>query len=248
MRNITNNFKKNYFIINMIDLEKSFKEYLEDAEFNYVIIYRNVVDVWGGTKNPVIYGDVKEVYEEVWDVHSDRIKRNYQVMTEQEFLLEFCMDAIKAYLYNKIRNITYFDGVNYILHFDNTFNNVINIDGIMIDILNVCIDEYKKELSFLISDENDDKQCFCGIEDFPSDVIIKIINYIEKENKPTITPKGFITDLYDLLVRNTHYITEEQFFKKYIENDETICVDTTENGEYYKIEFEKFNLVVVPKN
>jgi len=63
-----------------------------------------------------------------------------------------------------------------------------------------------------------------------------------------ITPKGFLTDLYDLLVRNTQYITEEEFFDKYIKNDEDITLDTTENGEYYKIEFEKFNLVVVPKN
>lgn len=259
---ITNEFKKDYFVRNLIDVDNSFAKYLADADFNYVIIYKGAVDVWvnvWGDYIPVIYGDESAVMNEIVDDNGN-IQDGFEVMTEQDFLIYFCLDAIVDYINKKVLNINYFDGVNYILHFDNSFNGIIDING-MTDILNVSTDVVSKNISFLISNEDDTKQEFCYLSElmenvgFSADFLIKIIDYVEVNEKPTITPKGtpkpkglfFITDLYDLLVRNTQYITEEEFFNKYIKNDETITLDTTENGEYYKIEFEKFNLVVVPK-
>lgn len=242
---ITNNFKKDYFVRNLIDTEKSFAKYLADADFNYVIIYKGAVDVWSSDKTPVIYGDETGVLEEVCD-EMGNIKDGFEVMTEQDFLINFCYSEIEKYLAKKIKNINYFDGVCYVVFFDSTFNGVVNLNG-MTDILSVHYDGEIDGVTFVISNDDDTKQSFASLNEFPIDVIINIVDFIEKNDKPTITPKGFLTDLYDLLVRNTQYITEEEFFDKYIKNDEDITLDTTENGEYYKIEFEKFNLVVVPK-
>ena len=247
---ITNHFKEDYFIRNLVDLEKTFAQYLADADYNYVIIYKGAIDTWAGDEcRPVIYGDEQEVINETYE--NGKMKDEFEVMTEQEFLINFCLDGIVEYLFKKVMNINYFDGVNYILHFDNSFNGIIDIDG-MTDILNICTDEVRKNVSFLISNEDDTKQDFCYLGELmehtenPIDFLIKIVDYVEKNGKPTITPKGFLTDLYDLLVRNTKFITEEQFYDKYVKNDNTIYIDTTDKDNSF-IEFDDFKLVVIPK-
>ena len=241
--------KTNYFLRNMVDLEMyTLSEYLKGAKFNYVILEKNVPIVWGSDNSPVIYGGLEDVEDELVELkaYADKeettLKPEFKVVTEAKFIKDFCLDAIGKYLFEKVVKLKNFDGVNYILHFDDAFNGIINIDG-MTDILNIYADMVNKNVNFLISDNDDKKQDFCYLGDFSYNVIVKIINYVES----IITPKDFITDLYDLLVRNNQYVTEKEFFDKYIKDDETITLDTTENGEYYKIEFEKFNLVVVPK-
>ena len=241
--------KTNYFLRNMVDLEiTTLSEYLKGAKFNYVILEKNVPIVWGSDKTPVIYGGFEDVEAELVelkayaDEEETTLKPEFKVITEAKFIKDFCLDAIAEYLFEKVVKLKNFDGVNYILHFDNTFNGIINLNG-MTDILNVYADMVNKNVNFLISDDDDIKQDFCYLGDFPYNVIVKIVNYVEN----IISPKEFITDLYDLLVRNTQYVTEEEFYNKYIKDDETITLDTTENGEYYKMEFENFNLVVIPK-
>ena len=241
--------KTNYFLRNMVDLDiTSLGEYLKGAKFNYVILEKNVPIVWGSDKAPVIYGGFEDVEAELVELkaYADEeeltLKPEFKVITEARFIKDFCLDAIAEYLFEKVVKLKKFDGVNYILHFDKTFNGVINLNG-MTDILNICADMTNKNVNFLISDYDDIKQDFCYLGDFPYNVIVKIINYVES----IITPKEFITDLFDLLVRNTHFVTEEQFYNKYIKDAETITLDTTENGKNYKIEFENFDLVVIPK-
>ena len=241
--------KTNYFLRNMVDLEiTTLSEYLKGAKFNFVILEKNVPIVWGSDKTPVIYGGFEDVEAELVelkayaDEEETTLKPEFKVITEAKFIKDFCLDAIAEYLFEKVVKLKNFDGVNYILHFDNTFNGIINLNG-MTDILNVYADMVNKNVNFLISDDDDIKQDFCYLGDFPYNVIVKIVNYVEN----IISPKEFITDLYDLLVRNTQYVTEEEFYNKYIKDDETITLDTTENGEYYKMEFENFNLVVIPK-
>jgi len=241
--------KTNYFLRNMVDLEiTTLSEYLKGAKFNYVILEKNVPIVWGSDNSPVIYGGLVDIDDELVELkaYADEekltLKPEFKVITEARFIKDFCLDAIAEYLFKKVVETKNFDGVNYILHFDKTFNGIINING-MTDILNIYADMVNKNVNFLISDDEDIKQDFCYLGDFPYNVIIKIINYVEN----IITPKDFITDLYDLLVRNTQYVTEEEFYNKYIRDDETITLDTTEDGKNYKIEFENFDLVVIPK-
>ena len=240
--------KTNYFLRNMVDLEiTTLSEYLKGAKFNYVILEKNVPIVWGSDKTPVIYSALVVEAELVElkayaDEEKTTLKPEFKVVTEARFIKDFCLDAIAEYLFEKVVEMKNFDGVNYILHFDNTFNGIINLND-MTDILNVYADMVNKNVNFLISDDEDKKQDFCYLGDFPYNVIIKIINYVES----LITPKEFIIDLYDLLVRNTQYVTEEEFYNKYIKYDETINLDTTEDGKNYKIEFENFDLVVIPK-
>jgi len=241
--------KTNYFLRNMVDLDMyTLSEYLKGAKFNYVILEKNVPIVWSSDNSPVIYGGLEDVEAELVELkaYADKeettLKPEFKVITEARFIKDFCIDAISEYLFEKVVKLKNFDGVSYILHFDNTFNGIINIDG-MTDILNTYADMTNKNVNFLISDDEDKKQDFCYLGDFPYNVIVKIVNYMEN----VITPKDFITDLYDLLVRNNHYINEEEFYNKYIRDDETITLDTTENGKNYKIEFENFDLVVIPK-
>ena len=173
---IKNKFRKNYFLLNMIDLDKSLYQYLKDADYNYVIIYKNNIDVWEGDRSPVIYSDEIEILNEIGE---DEDRNNYVVMTEQDFILSYCYSELEKYLVDKIKEINYFDGVCYVVFLDG-FNNTININD-MTDILSVHYGGEANGITFVISNDNDTKQSFATLNEFPIDVIINVIEYIENK-------------------------------------------------------------------
>lgn len=242
-------FKKNYFLRNMVDLEiNSLSEYLEGADYNYVIFEKNVPIIWGSDKTPVIYGGETDVYAELDALCALKedgvsLKEDFKVMTEQDFIETFCLDAVAEYLYKKVMNVKYFDGVNYMLHFDNSFNGIVNING-MTDILNIYCDETNKNVNFLISDENDVKQDFCYLGDFPFDVIIKIVKYVEHYSNDKIfvltevdvqnygyNAKSIYLFKNKEKAQNKLYELYIKAFKKYYGN-EVNPLETSNNSEY----------------
>lgn len=162
--------KKNYFLVNAIDMGENIKEYLESAKFNYVIVEGGQVLMWGN-KFPVIFGSMEDVNAELNYLKDS--KNQIIVMSEFDFIIGHCLSAIEDIIINQIKIKGENDGVCHIFFF-NGLNNVINING-MTDILNGSVGA-DGLLSLLISDEDDNKQDFISLGDIKdSDVIFNIL-------------------------------------------------------------------------
>ena len=180
--------KTNYFLRNMVDLEiTSVAEYLKNSDFNYVILEKNIPIVWASDNTPVIYGGEMDVINELMeleafvDIENLILKPGFKVMTEQDFINSYCLDAIKNYIAKKVLCNGEFDGTNYVLNTDNTFNGIVNVYGVT-DILGIYVsNDSKSELTFLMSNNTDTKRDFFVLTDFDFDVIIKIVDFVEKE-------------------------------------------------------------------
>ena len=156
-------------------------EYLKNADFNYVIFYKGKVDAWEDG-SPVIYGDEMSVIAEI--EQSNGLDENgiptsdWSVMTEWDFICNYCLDWLVAYLANYICNddSNDYDGICWIHWLDKGFWGAINIDdGKYTDILGAYVDE-DGALSFSVCDGGFmfDNVTFVGLSEFDNNVIYKI--------------------------------------------------------------------------
>ena len=156
-------------------------EYLKNADFNYVIFYKGKVDAWKDG-SPVIYGDEMSVISEI--EQSNGLDENgnptsdWSVMTEWDFICNYCLDWLVAYLANYICNddSNDYDGICWIHWLDKGFWGAINIDdGKYTDILGAYVDD-DGALSFSICDGGFmfDNVTFVGLSEFDNNVIYKI--------------------------------------------------------------------------
>lgn len=175
-------FKTNYFLRNMVDLNiNSLNEYIKNTPYNFVIIVDNIPLIWGGDSTPVIYGGKEDLYAELDNLYADNGKKNnIEVITEWEFINKYCIKDITDYLISKIKKHNVFDGTNFIIECDDSFNNIINLND-MTDILTIYAND--KELTFLISNNDDTKRDFVFLTDFAFHIIVKIIKYIENNTQ-----------------------------------------------------------------
>ncbi len=181
--------KKNYFLRNMVDLEKNLSTYLKDADFNYVILEKNIPLVWGD-KTPVVFGGEMDVINELMeldafaDVEKNILKPDFKVLTEQDFIETFCLDAVANYIAKLVISYGNFDGTNFLVNTDDSFNGIIDRDG-MTDILGIyASNNSNSELSILISSEDDKKREFITLLELDFNTIVKIVKFVEliKEN------------------------------------------------------------------
>ena len=182
----TMEIKKNYFLRNMVDLEKSFAEYLSSADFNYVILEKNIPLVWASDKTPVIYGGEIDVLNELVEIgafedeNMSILKPDFKVMTELDFIVTFCLDAVADYIAKKIITYGEFDGTNFVLNTDDSFNGIIDYHG-MTDILGIYVsNDSKSELTFFVSNDKDTNRDFLWLNYLPNEVIVKIVQFVEK--------------------------------------------------------------------
>ena len=163
------------------ELGISVGEYLKNADFNYVIFYKGKVDVWEDG-SPVIYGDEMSVIAEI--EQSNGLDENgiptsdWSVMTEWDFICNYCLDWLVAYLANYICNddSNDYDGICWIHWLDKGFWGAINIDdGKYTDILGAYVDD-DGALSFSICDGGFmfNNVTFVGLSEFDNNVIYKI--------------------------------------------------------------------------
>lgn len=90
--------KTNYFLRNMVDLGiATIGEYLKSADQNYVILVNGKPIVWGD-KTPVVCGDEASLQNELSEMQGmdddGALKEGWQVLTEFDFLVKFCKDAL----------------------------------------------------------------------------------------------------------------------------------------------------------
>lgn len=166
----------------MVDLGCNIKDYILNSEFNYVILENGVPFVWASDNTPVVFGNENSVISELCELHiikdaSDNIPNNIRIMTEFEFLVDFCYNELVTILANNIANNddNEYDG-NCWIHWINGLNNAIKIDSYT-DILGAYVG-YDGALSFLITNNSDCVQTFVGLGDFDNNVIYKIVNNI----------------------------------------------------------------------
>ena len=163
------------------ELGMSVGEYLKNADFNYVIFYKGKVDAWKDG-SPVIYGDEMSVIAEI--EQSNGLDENgnptsdWSVMTEWDFICNYCLDWLVAYLANYICNddSNDYDGICWIHWLDKGFWGAINIDdGKYTDILGAYVGD-DGALSFSICDGGFmfDNVTFVGLSEFDNNVIYKI--------------------------------------------------------------------------
>ena len=149
-------------------------DYFENAKYNYVIMQNGQPVHWIEEDGdaPIIYGD-KEDYENELKYNLDgynedgTLKDEFEVMTEWDFLMNYCLFAIEDFIKNYVLKNGEFDGINHI-HYMNNPNGYKYID-----VLGVYAN--KDNLSFLVSEDNDNKQYFLVLSDFNDDEILKII-------------------------------------------------------------------------
>lgn len=176
------NIKTNYFLRNMIDLNiDSLSKYLEDADFNYVIVENlDCPIVWVSDRSPVVFGDEAGVMQELYELGLID-NENVRVYTEAEFIADFCMDAIAKEIAKLIKEKGFYDGVNFIYQpFSINMNNVIDIDG-MTDI--ICLYSINgKDVVMMGSNDDDTIQDYIFLNEIPFEVVIRIINELENIN------------------------------------------------------------------
>ena len=108
-------FKTNYFLRNMVDLGiATIGEYLKSADQNYVILWKGVPIVWGGDMTPVIYGDEASVTAELseqgaWNGDNSSLKEDWEVLTEFDFLVKFCKEAILKEIFKNVSDKEFAD-------------------------------------------------------------------------------------------------------------------------------------------
>ena len=91
--------KTNYFLRDMAELGiATIGEYLKTADQNYIILENGKPIVWDD-KAPVVYGDEASLQNElselgVWSGDNSSLKEGWQVLTEFDFLVKFCKDAL----------------------------------------------------------------------------------------------------------------------------------------------------------
>lgn len=179
-------FKKNYFLRNMIDLEKTLAEYLTDADNNYVIIDNGDVIVWVGDKSPVVFGDEMGVLNELGEIggldDKGELLPNIKVMTEQEFIYKYCLSALEDWFKDKAKKIGEDDGICHIIWLDDRFVNFVSNDNVS-DVLGIYNSNEENGLTFLVSDSNDSLQVWYTIDDFHINEIIDFVGYVEHEEK-----------------------------------------------------------------
>ena len=170
--------KKNYFLRNMVDLEKNLSTYLKDADFNYVILEKNIPLVWGD-KTPVVFGGEDDVKNELAELDAlnekGTLKDDFKVMTELEFIETFCLNEVVNFIKKKILCDGVFDGANMVVNTDDTFEDMIDILGIYANM------NGHEEPSVLVSSNDDTKQEFIYVSGLPMNIIIKLIEFLEKE-------------------------------------------------------------------
>ena len=163
------------------ELGISVGEYLKNADFNYVIFYKGKVDAWEDG-SPVIYGDEMSVIAEIEQSNGFDENGNptsdWSVMTEWDFICNYCLDWLAAYLANYICNddSNDYDGICWIHWLDKEFWGAINIDdGKYTDILGAYVGD-DGALSFSICDGGFmfNNVTFVGLSEFDNNVIYKI--------------------------------------------------------------------------
>lgn len=177
--------KTNYFKINAIDCEESLAQYLRNADENYVILFRGVPDMWGNGM-PVIYGD-SEVASELSNCNAfgkvdGYLKDDYKVMTEQDFLFEFCFDELVKAIVQLLKVVGEKADTNLFIHYldGEKFNGCIDKGGVT-DVIKIQYDETLKELTALISTPNDELQYFVFLDELPHKVFIDIVDSLISE-------------------------------------------------------------------
>ena len=168
-------FKKNYFLDNIKEWGiNTLSEYLTNSPHNYVILENNVPILWASN----IFGGIKDVEKELNALEGYK-NDNIKVLTERIFIMRFCLDVVADYIAKKVIIYGKFDGTNYVLNTDDSFNGIINIDG-MTDILGIyASNNPNSELSILISSRDDKKREFITLSELSFDNIIKIVKLVE---------------------------------------------------------------------
>ena len=91
------------------------------------------------------------------------------------------LHEVADYIAKKVIIYGKFDGTNYVLNTDDSFNGIINIDG-MTDILGIyASNNSNSELSILISSRDDKKREFITLSELSFDNIIKIVKLVESD-------------------------------------------------------------------
>lgn len=175
--------KTNYFLTNMIDCNiDCVADYFENAKYNYVIMQNGQPVHWIEEDGdaPIIYGD-KEDYENELKYNLDgynedgTLKDEFEVMTEWDFLMEYCLDAIISYMIKQIKRENNFDGVCYI-HY---MNQIVKYGKDDIIALYVSNDSELPNLSALIAENGDDcMQYFSSLIGFDKDTMLELIEDI----------------------------------------------------------------------
>ena len=171
------NFKKDYFIRHLIDLGMSFGEYVNKADFNYVIFDKGQVMVWGD-KSPVIFCDEMAVLNELGEnggLDDDgHLLPDIEVMTEQDFLFTYCYDALVSYIIDLVIRKGKHDEYFYAwfvrgLEGEIIFGNYTKVEG-------VFIDKKSRKMNILITDDSGNEQKFVDFSELGMDLQIKMIN------------------------------------------------------------------------
>lgn len=170
-------FKHNYFLINMIDLDKSLSQYLKDSVYNYVIIENNNPLIFAGDKMPIIFGGIEDVEHEL--LEADLIGNpNVNVINERDFIKDYCFDAINDWVKSKTLEYGEYDGNYHILWFTPNLYNKIKIDDYT-DILAAYVNPKEEYAHILVADEYDKKQTWIDLDEFNTETIINIIAEME---------------------------------------------------------------------
>lgn len=178
-------FKKNYFLRNMIDLGKTLGEYLTDADENYVVLEKGEPLVWGD-RSPVIFGDEMGVLNELGEIggldDNGDLLPNFKVMIEQEFIYNYCLSALEDWFKAKAKVIGENDGVCNVIWLDDSFCGFISKNNVT-DVLGIYNSIENNGLSFLVADSKDELQIWFTLDDFYINEIIELIKFVEREEK-----------------------------------------------------------------
>ena len=182
--------KTNYFKINAVDCEESLAQYLRNANENYVILFMGIPDMWGDGM-PVIYGDYEEVVRELsnsnaFEKANGNLKDGYNIMTEQEFLFEFCFDELVKAIVQLLKVVGDKADTNIFIHYldGEKFNGCIDKGGLT-DVLSIQYDETLKELTAWISTPDDEERYCVFLDELPHKVFIDIVDSLISETHKT---------------------------------------------------------------
>ena len=181
-------FKHNYFLRNMVDLDiKSLAEYLKHSDVNYVIMVNDEPIVFAGDKTPAVFGGEIDVQNELAECElvneNFELKEGVKVLTESDFIKQFCIDAIEEAIIDLVKKKGDFDNNYYLFYFSNALCGSIDIRG-MKDVVTAFArgNQIKgKELEILIANDDDTKQEYVSVNELGMETIIKMIAEIESK-------------------------------------------------------------------